>query len=60
MPGRSTTNAIYILFKMQEKYLIRKKKVFFTSVNFKKARYLAPFLGGTRGSCELIDGLLGL
>ena len=37
MPGRSTTDAIYILRQMQEKHLIRKKKMYFAFVDLEKA-----------------------
>ena len=36
MPGRSTTYAIYILRQMQEKHLIRKKKIYFAFVDMEK------------------------
>ena len=37
MLGRSTTDAIYILRQMQEKHLIRKKKIYFAFVDLEKA-----------------------
>ena len=37
MPRRSTTDAIYILRQMQEKHLIRKKKIYFTFVDLENA-----------------------
>ena len=37
MPGRSTTDAIYILRQMQEKQLIRKKKIYFAFADLEKA-----------------------
>ena len=37
MPGRGTTDAIFILRQMQEKYLGKKKDIFFAFVDLKKA-----------------------
>ena len=37
MLGRSTTYAIYIIKQIQEKHLIRKKKIYFPFIDFKKA-----------------------
>ena len=42
MSGRSTTDAIYILRQMQEKLLIRKKKIYFAFVNLEKAFESVP------------------
>ena len=36
MPGCSTTDVIYILRQMQEKYLIRKRKIYFAFVDLEK------------------------
>ena len=37
MPGRGTTNAIFILRKLQEKYLQKKKNTYFAFVDLEKA-----------------------
>ena len=37
MPGRSTTDAIFILRQLQEKYLGKKKKLYFAFVDLEKA-----------------------
>ena len=37
MSGRSTTDAIYILRQMQEKHIIRKKKIYFIFVDLEEA-----------------------
>ena len=37
MPGRGTTAAIFILSKLQEKYLSKKKDTYFMFVDFGKA-----------------------
>ena len=37
MPGRGTTDAIFILRQLQEKYLGKKKKIFFAFVDLEKA-----------------------
>lgn len=37
MPGRGTTAAIFILSKLQEKYLSQKKDTYFMFVDFGKA-----------------------
>ena len=42
MPGRSSTDAIYILRQMQEKHLVRKKKIYFTFVDLEKAFDCVP------------------
>ena len=42
MSGRSTIDAIYILRQMQEKLLIRKKKIYFAFVNLEKAFESVP------------------
>ena len=36
-PGCSTTDAMYILRQMQEKHLIRKKKIYFAFIDLKNA-----------------------
>ena len=42
MPGCSTTDEIHILQQMQEKYLIRKKKIYSTFVDLEKAFNQVP------------------
>ena len=37
MPGRGTTNAIFILRQQQEKYLQKKKNIYFVFVDLEKA-----------------------
>ena len=37
MPGRGTTDALFILWQMQEKYLGKKKDIFFAFVDLEKA-----------------------
>ena len=37
MPGRSTTDAIFILRQLQEKYLGKKKNLYFAFVDLEKA-----------------------
>ena len=37
MPGRSTTDAIFILRQIQEQYIAKKKNLFFAFVNLEKA-----------------------
>ena len=37
MPGHSTADAIYILQQMQEKHLVRKRKIYFIFVDLEKA-----------------------
>ena len=37
LPGRSIADAIYILRQMQEKHLIRKKKIYLAFVDLEKA-----------------------
>ena len=37
MPGRGTTDAIFILRQMQEKYLGKNKKLYFAFVDLEKA-----------------------
>ena len=36
MPGRGTTNAIFILRQQQEKYLLKKKNICFVFVDLQK------------------------
>ena len=37
MPGRGTTDAIFILRQLQEKHLAKNKKLYFAFVDFEKA-----------------------
>ena len=37
MPGRDTTDAIFILRQLQEKHLAKNKKLYFTFVDLEKA-----------------------
>ena len=37
MPGRGTTDAIFILRQLQEKHLAKNKKLYFTFVDLEKA-----------------------
>ena len=42
MPGRGTTVAIFILRQLQEKYLQKKKTIYFAFVDLEKAFYCVP------------------
>ena len=42
MPGRGTTDAIFILRQLQEKYLQKKKNIYFAFVDLEKAFDRAP------------------
>lgn len=42
MSGRGTTYAIFILKQLQEKYLHKKKKIYFTFVDVQKAFDCVP------------------
>ena len=61
MPGRSTTDEIYILRQMQEKHLIWKTKIYLAFVDLEKAFSRVPpsvFWWDMR-SWKLMNGLLG-
>ena len=61
MAGCSTTDAIYILQQMQEKHLIRKKKIYFAFVDLEKAFDQVPCstLWWTMRKLGIDNGLLG-
>ena len=44
MPGRGTTDAIFILRQLQEKHLAKKKKLYFAFVDFEKRRSIRVLL----------------
>ena len=59
MPGRSTTDVIYILQQIQEKHLIKKKKIYFAFVDQENAfdNVLHPLLWWAMRKLE-IDELI--
>ena len=52
MPGRSTTDTIFILRQLQEKYLQKKKNIYLAFVNLEKLLivYLIEFFGEQCGN----------
>ena len=59
MPGRGTTDAIFIVRQIQEAYIRKNRNLFFAFVDLEKAltEYLGKLYGGLYGKLVYLNGL---
>ena len=52
MPGKGTTDAIFIMRQVQEKHQAKKNNLYYAFVYLEKAFYKSPKIGGEMGFAE--------